>query len=179
MTSWPFEDDAVRDDPLTLLRIAVVDSSHPMWHYIVAYLDVDPGPHRMGSAERPTEAEALLLASFLEQYKTYWYNGSYLNKLAMRPLDVDGGANGIVFIKYGPDDWGYRRRTWQYGPMFVPPSPAIRERYPDEDHSGAPLSLERLMDHIHGHSLGGGINRHWQQWKADHPEIFPAPEETA
>lgn len=55
MTDWPFEDDAARDDPLTAQRIAVVRSSHPMWCYIVAYLDVDPGPYRMGSAERPTD----------------------------------------------------------------------------------------------------------------------------
>lgn len=170
--TWPFETDAKRDDPLTALRIAVVNSSHPMWCYLVAYLDVDSGPYDLGSAERPTDAEARLLASYLEQYKAYWYNESYIARMAERLLDVDGGANGVVFIKYGPDDWGYRRRTWTMGPMFVPGSPRYRQGWPEEKQIG-PLSLAQLMDHIHGHNLSGGMCEHWAQWKADHPDVFP------
>jgi len=92
---WPFEDDADRDDPLTALRIAVT-GSHPAWCYLVGF-DRD-------SAARPTEAEARMLASFLRQYIDYWYADTYKAKLAQRALDVDGGANGIVFRKYGEGD---------------------------------------------------------------------------
>lgn len=53
---WPY--DADRDDPLTALRIPVVDSSHPEWNYIVAFLGVDLSPYSWGSAERPTDLEA-------------------------------------------------------------------------------------------------------------------------
>ena len=113
---WPF--DADRDDPLTALRIAVT-SSHPEWRYLVAF--------DRESAERPTDAEAALLVSYLDDYKTYWYNASYLAHLSRRPLDVDGGANGVVFHKYGADDWGYRRQSWERGPLFVPQSPGVRE----------------------------------------------------
>ncbi|MDX2838021.1 hypothetical protein PV377_03205 [Streptomyces ipomoeae] len=169
-TTWPFGTDAIQDDPLTALRIAVVRSSHPMWCYLVAFLDVNEEPYGWHSKERPTVAEALQLASYLDQYKNYWYNASYIGRMAERPLDVDGGANGVTFIKYGPDDWGYRRRTWTMGPTFVPGSPVYREHYPNENHIG-PLSLPRLMDHIH--SLSGEASERWTEWKADHPDVFP------
>ncbi|MFJ5644062.1 hypothetical protein [Streptomyces sp. NPDC093223] len=94
------------------------------------------------------DIEAAMLASFIREYIQHWFNESYQRKLAARPLDVDGGCPTIVFIKYGPDDWGYRVTTWQYGPAFVPPPPPFRERYPDEARGG-PLSLLQVMDRKH------------------------------
>jgi hypothetical protein len=99
---WPF--DADRDDPLTAHRIAVT-SSLPGWFYLVAF--------DRESVDRPTDAEVALLVSFLNEYKDHWYgDNSYRRRMEARPLDVDGGANGIAFHKWGADDWGYRRRSY-------------------------------------------------------------------
>lgn len=144
-TAWPFGADADEHDPLTELRIAVT-GSHPSWCYLVAF------------------------HSYLEEYKTYWYSGSYLCKLADRPLDVDGGANGMIFRKYAEGDWGYRRRSWTRGPMFIPQPPRIRERYPDEAPLG-PMTLEQVMDHAH--TIVDGVDKRWLDWKTAHPEAFP------
>jgi hypothetical protein len=92
---WPF--DADRGDPLTAMRIAVT-SSHPMWAYLVAF--------DQQSEARPTDHESALLASYLDEYKSYWYNDSYRLRMEARPLDVDGGANGVIFHKWAADDWG-------------------------------------------------------------------------
>lgn len=158
---WPFEDDADRDDPLTALRIAVT-SSHPQWCYIVGY--------DRTSAARPTGHEAAMLASFLQQYIDYWYNDSYKAKLAQRALDVDGGANGIVFRKYGENDWAYRRRTWNVGPMFVPGPPSLRDRSGAPKPTG-PFSLAQLMDRIHSDG-DGGVSKRWADWKSAHADLF-------
>jgi hypothetical protein len=159
--AWPFGTDADEHDPLTALRIATT-GSHPRWCYLVGF-DRD-------SDARPTEAEAAMLASYLDEYKAYWYGGSYLHKLAEKPLDVDGGANGVIFRKWGPDDWGYRRQSWTRGPLYVPQSPRIRERYPDEAPIG-PLALEQVMDHAH--TIVDGLHKRWLDWKVAHPEVFP------
>jgi hypothetical protein len=150
---WPY--DADRNDPLTDLRIPVT-SSHPDWCYLVAF--------DRESAARPTDAEARMLASFREDYIAYWYNDSYKARMAERPFDMDGGANGVVFRKWATDDWGYRRRTWSVGPLYVPQSPAFADR------ALGPLSLAGLMDHIHSH--GDKPSARWVQWKASHPDVF-------
>lgn len=153
---WPFGDDADRNDPLTALRIAVA-SPYARQPYLITF-DRD-------SAARPTDREARMLASYLEEYKTRWYYPSYLAKLHELLLDVDEGANGVTFHKYAEDDWGYRRQSWTMGPRFVPQSPRFAER------SLGPLNLEQLMDHIH--SLGDGEPaHHWLDWKAGQPEIW-------
>ena len=142
----------LRHCPLTALRIAVT-GAHPMWCFLVGF--------DRESAKRPTDAEAAMLASYLEQYKTYWYgDGWYRGKLAERPLDVDGGANGVTFHKYGTDDWGYRRRTWQYPSGFMPAPPWAENRE-------GPLTLEQVMDLAHS-----TWPERWLDWKAAHPEVF-------
>jgi hypothetical protein len=158
-TTWPFGTDADQHDPLTAHRIAVT-SPYASWCYIVAF-DRD-------SPSRPTDQETATLASFLDEYKSHWYgiDGAYLKKLHEKPLDVDGGANGITFRKYGPDDWGYRRRTWDRGPTFVPAGPAFVER------GMGPLDLVQLMDHIH--AFDGIPSKRWTDWKTAHPGVFPA-----
>lgn len=164
-SDWPY--DADRNDPLTKLRIPVVATSHPEWNYIVAFVTVDPSPYSWGSAERPTDLEAQQLASFLRYYIDTWYNESYKLRLAERPFDIDGGANGMTFIKYAAGDWGYRRRTWNIGPLFVPQTPEFAER------PIGPLTLPALFDYIYGD--GEGNDRPgWARWKADHPDVFPA-----
>lgn len=171
-TAWPFGTDAIENDPLTALRIPVVTSFNPEWKYVAAYIDVDTSRYSWGSTERPTDAEAAMLASFIDEYKHHWFNESYHRKLAQRALDVDSGCNTTIFIKYGPDDWGYRLCSWQYGPMYVPVGPKLRGgKYDDGKHSG-PMSLEQVMDLRH--TIVHEVMPHWLEWKATHPEVFPA-----
>lgn len=167
MTAWPFDTDAKQDDPLTALRVPVVTSFNPQWKYIAAYIDVDISKYSWGSTERPTDAEAAMIASFIEEYKHHWFRESYHRELAKRPLDVDSGCNTTIFIKYGPDDWGYRRCSWEYGPLFLPASPKMRGNHPEMP---GPLTLEQVMDWCR--SPGDEPMLHWLKWKADHPETF-------
>lgn len=167
---WPY--DADRDDPLTKLRIPVVSSFNPRWKYVAAYLNVDPAckfdpPWPFASAERPTDTEAAMIASFIQEYLRHWFREGYVERLAQRALDVDGGNNTTVFIKYGAGDWGYRLCSWTYGPTFVPQPPNFPGR------QVGPLGLVQVMDRAH--SIGDEVMPRWQQWKADHPDAF-APE---
>ncbi len=146
---WPY--DADRDDPLTALRIPVVSAYGHEFNYIVMF-DRD-------SAQRPTDAEAAMLAPYLGHYVDHWYTDTWKARLAERPFDVDGGANGVVFHKYGPDDWGYRRRSWTMGPKFVP---SLDRKEPS--------SLERVMDRVH--TVLDEPMPDWLEWKAARPEVF-------
>ncbi|MGA3524129.1 hypothetical protein [Melissospora conviva] len=157
---WPFGDDADRDDPLTAHRIAAT-TSHPDWAYLVAF--------DRNSEARPTDRETAMLASYLDEWKTRWYNTSYLAHMGRRLLDVDGGANGVVFHKYGENDWGYRRRSYSMGYLFTVVPPHMRDEH--SDGLPGPMSLEALMDHLRD-SLAGGPAREWLDWKAAHPEVF-------
>jgi hypothetical protein len=160
-TDWPY--DADQHDPLTKLRIPVVGSAWPQWYYIVAF---DSG--RLDEENhRPTDLEAAQLRSFLDEYINHFYNASYKATLAERPFDIDGGAAGRIFRKWGEDDWGYRIRTWQYGPTYVPEHPRIRSR---EQNPVGPLTLVEVMDRIH--TIGDKPMAHWAEWKAAHPEVF-------
>lgn len=180
VTTWPFGTDAKQDDPLTALRIPVVGSFNPSWHYVAAYLgtNADTGqvwdpPWPFASAERPTDTEARMLVSYLLEHRNYWFGGEgYARKMDQRPLDVDSGWNTTVFIKYGADDWGYRRCSWQYGPTFVPGPPNSRgTQHAHAKHPG-PLTLEQVMDLVH--TMGSDEPmQHWLGWKAAHPEAFP------
>ncbi|MEU2316607.1 hypothetical protein ACFY7X_13520 [Streptomyces althioticus] len=179
-TSWPFGTDAIQNDPLTALRIPVVTSFKPNWCYVAAYLgtSADTGntfdpPWPFASTERPTGAEAKMLASFIAEHRNYWFgNEGYTRKMDQRPLDVDGGWNTVVFIKYGTDDWGYGRVSWIYGPTFIPTPPSSRgTQYAHAKHPG-PLPLEQVMDLVH--TLGSDQPmQHWLDWKAAHPDVFP------
>lgn len=169
MNDWPFGTDADRNDPLTKLRIPVINSFNPEWGYVAAYLNVDPSgesdpPWPFASSDRPTDIEAAMLASFIQEYLHYWFHEGYRRRLAQRALDVDSGCNTVIFIKYGPDDWGYRRRSWTHGPAFVPQSPNHLDR------KGGPLTLEQVMDHCH--TITDKPIPHWLKWKAAHPDIF-------
>ncbi|MFI8872393.1 hypothetical protein [Streptomyces sp. NPDC055243] len=180
--AWPFGADAIQDDPLTALRIPVVTSFNPNWCYVAAYLgtNADTGsdwspPWPFASAERPTDAEAQMLVSFLQEHRNYWFsNQGYARKMDQRPLDIDSGWNTTVFIKYGPDDWGYRRCSWIYGPTFVPGPPNSRgTKYAHAKHPG-PLSLEQVMDRRH--TIVDEVMPHWADWKTAHPTTFGVQE---
>jgi hypothetical protein len=163
--AWPFGTDADRDDPLTLLRVPTVWTFNPMWRYVAAYIKPHTeNPYHWGSTERPTDAEAAMLASFIQEYLQHWFRDSYIRKLAERPLDVDSGCNTTLFVKYGPDDWGYRLASWDRGPLFVPQAPQVKDR-------GEPMSLERVMDRRHTIADDKPM-QHWLDWKAQHPEVF-------
>jgi hypothetical protein len=169
IAAWPFGDDADEHDPLTALRIPVVGSFKPQWGFIGAFLKTDPGspfdpPWPFASAERPTDAEARMLVSYIEEAKSH-LRGGYIAKMEQRPLDVDNWSCGHVFIKYGTDDWGYRRNSWIYGATFVPDPPNTSDRE-------GPLTLEQVMDRCY--SIGGEPMAHWADWKKAHPEVFPA-----
>ena len=146
--TWPYE--APEDDPLTALRIPVSKCSHPDWAYIVAFDGSSP--------ERPTEREALMIKAFLEEYIDNWYSETWKMRLAEHPFDIDGGANGMTFYKWGEDDWGYRQRTWTYGPLYFP------------GYEMRPYSLEQILDHRH--TMVDTVSSRWLDWKAKHPEVF-------
>ncbi|WP_318201107.1 hypothetical protein [Streptomyces sp. SCL15-4] len=94
---WPFGTEALQDDPLTELRIPVVTSFNPSWCYVAAYLgtSADTGntfdpPWPFASVDRPTDAEAQMLVSYLQEHRHYWFgNTGYARKMDQRPLDVD------------------------------------------------------------------------------------------
>lgn len=161
-TDWPY--DADQQDPLTELRIPVVGSAWPRWSYIVAF---DSG--RIDSETfRPTDAEAAMLRSYLDEYIGRWYNGTWKAKLKDRAFDIDGGANGLIFRKWGEGDWAYRRQSWSMGPTYVPEHPRIREQ---REKPMGPLSLAQVMDRTHAHG-DEKPSENWTAWKAAHPEIF-------
>lgn len=159
-TTWPYGTDADQHDPLTAHRIAVT-SSHPMWRFLVAF--------DRESEARPTDAETAMLVSFLDEYKHHWYNPGFLSKLAEKPLDVDGGANGVIFHKWAGDDWGYRRQSYTIGNLWTVAWPSQRDGR-EYGRLAGPLSLTELMDRINGH--GDDPNPRWEAWKAAHPEVF-------
>lgn len=159
-TDWPY--DADRDDPLTALRIPVT-SYYPDWRYIACF--------DRESEARPTDAEAAMLASYIEQYKVYFFgaDGWYKRKLEEKPFDTDAVTR--IFHKWGPDDWGYRVTTWEYGPFWVPAAPRLRGGRYDDTELG-PLTLVQVMDrdkHMHTEYP----DKAWAQWKTDHPDVFP------
>lgn len=166
--AWPFDTDALRDDPLTALRVPAVTSFNPTWKYVAAYLVPTTGDLAgppFGSNARPTDAEAKMLASFIQQYLHYFFRESYIRRLANRPLDVDSGCVTTVFIKYGDDDWGYRLSTWRYGPPFIPQPPTRTDR------TLGPLSLVQVMDRRHTMGEGEPM-QNWLDWKTAHPDVF-------
>lgn len=160
-TDWPY--DADRTDPLTELRIPVT-GQFPDWRYIACF--------DRESEARPTELEAAQLASYIEQYKVYFFGADswYKRKLEEKPFDTDAVTR--IFHKWGEGDWSYRVVTWEYGPFWVPEAPRLRGGQHDDAKVGT-LTLVQAMDrdkHMHTEYP----SRDWAAWKAAHPEAFPA-----
>ena len=158
--TWKY--DAPQDDPLTALRIPVVTSIYPDWHYLVA-LVVGEHEYALWKGVRPDEREVALLQSELA-FELDWYNASYVARMAERPFDMDGGFNGLTFIKRGEGDWAYRRRTWSIGPSLRP------SLYDGE----AKLDLLGVLDLVHSHGSKEYMSPRWEAWKAAHSEVFSA-----
>jgi hypothetical protein len=159
MTTWPY--DADEHDPLTALRIPVT-SAYPSWRYIATF--------DRESEARPTDTEAAMLASYIEQYKVYFFgaDGWYKRKLEEAPLDVDAVTR--IFHKWGEGDWSYRIDTWTSGPFWVPMAPRSRGGRYDTVKLG-PLTLVQVMDrdkHMHTEYP----SKDWLEWKAAHPDVF-------
>lgn len=154
---WPY--DADRDDPLTALRIPVT-GAHLAWRYTATF--------DRESEVRPTEQEALRLASFIEEYREHWFNDAYKAKLSRRPFDTD--AKTVIFHKWADGDWSYRRDSWIYGPFWVPVWPNLRGTEHDVAGADAPMTLVQVMDRIR--TIGDEPLTSWLEWKAAHPEIF-------
>jgi hypothetical protein len=113
-----------------------------------------------------------MLASYIEQYKVYFFgaDGWYKRKLEESPFDCDAVTR--IFHKWGPDDWSYRVVTWDRGPFWVPVAPRLRGSEYDDAKCG-PLALVQVMDRdkrMHTEYP----DKAWTQWKADHPDVFPA-----
>jgi hypothetical protein len=161
-TDWPFETDADRDDPLTALRIPVT-SACPGWRYVACF--------DRESEQRPTDLEAQQLASFIEEYVTYWFNDRYIAKLRERPLDVDSGCPIWIFHKWGEGDWSYRVDTWVYGPFWSPVAPRLRHDPSYASRLTGPRTLVEVMDRIR--TIADEPVPRWTEWKAAHPEVFP------
>jgi hypothetical protein len=152
--------DAAPDDPLTALRIPVTREV-PEYPYLVAFDRTSP--------VRPTDAEAAMLRSYLDYYVERWYNATWQARLKERPFDIDGGANGIVFVKYAEGSWGYRRRSWRHS--YQPAAPwdpatGYKTRRPAEEILALPALLDRVA------STSDSAATRWTRWKANNPEVF-------
>ena len=165
---WSY--DADPHDPLTALRIPATDA-FPSFRYIAAF--------DRHSEARPTDLEARQLASFIEQYKVYFFgeNSSWKRKLEQEPFDCD--AVTTVFHKWAQGDWSYRITTWQRGPFWVPVQPGLRGTEYDYEPCRGPLDLARLLDRKHGLEHGDDPTSAWTRWKAAHPDVFDTAREAS
>lgn len=158
-TAWPY--DADRDDPLTALRIPVT-SAYP-GHTYTACFDRE-------SEQRPTEAEASQIASFIEEYQERWFgDGSWRKKQQAKAFDMDCYTT-TVFHKWAAGDWSYRCVTWRDGPLWIPVFPRMRGGEYDDAKLG-PLTLVQVMDRVH-HIGTKYPDRAWLDWKAARPDVF-------
>lgn len=149
----PYAEDGVRDHPLSLeLRVPLVSSPHTRWNYVTAVV-----VGGIWEAGEPTDDEMRMIGSYHDEYVSYWYrqSGPWWTKMRARPFDIDGGANGRYLMKHRHGGWGYRHRSWQFGPPFVPAWDA------------EPEPLLAVLDK----ARDTGTER-WAKWKADHPDIF-------
>lgn len=161
---WKF--DADQHDPLTALRIPVT-SEYPGWQYTACF--------DRESEVRPTDGEARMIASFIEEYQErYFGNGSWRKKQQAKAFDMDCYTTS-VFHKWADSDWSYRCARWVSGPFWVPVFPGQRGgKYDDRPKWLGPLTLVQVMDRIH--TIGDGPMGHWTDWKTAHPDVFGGPD---
>lgn len=157
---WPYAEDGVaRDVFCESLRLPLIGNPYPRWCYITAV--VVPPPDEPGwRGVRPTDDELRVVASYHEAYCAYWYRESWKRRMAERPFDVDCAANGRYVIKYEHGGWAYRHASWREGPCFIP------------SRRDEPTGLVAVLDREQ--TLCDEPRPQWQQWKADHAEVFAA-----
>lgn len=147
-------------------RIPRVTTTHPRWKYEVAVVVPDPTDrYDLYRATEPSEDEARIIASYIDFRRDY-YREYWKAKMLERPFDVDSGTNTTI-LGLTPDGWKYRRATHQHGLWPLWNMPEKQAEYPP-----TPAGLIALLDHIN--NFAG----RWPEWKAAHPEIFPAQIET-
>lgn len=155
---WPYAEDGVaRDEFAESLRIPLIHSPYPRWYYITAVVVAPEETISGWRGVRPTDGELRVVASYHEEYLTYWYRPGYLAKMRERPFDLDGGANGRYLIKYAHGGWAYRHASWRMGPCFTPG--------PRDE----PMGLVAVLDQEKSLS-----SERWERWKSDHAEVFAA-----
>jgi hypothetical protein len=105
----------------TQLRVPILDTFNPGWSYITGIVVQDlEHPEWPNRGQIPTEAEVELVAQRLQEYCAKLYRQSYLNRMReFAPYDIDSTCM-VYFIKWDNGGWGYRRSTWDRGPLFVP-----------------------------------------------------------
>jgi len=135
---WPY--DAIRDDPLTALRIPVISGVNPDHGYMIALVVRD---ERLWPGLRPTDEEARMLTGFCERWAEFMLGP--VSRRQPGPFDV-GALNTFTFRKRGDDDWCYRQPTWDRGPFWQP--------VPLDAEGGSKLSLAALLDRI---GVPGGV----------------------
>lgn len=143
--------DADQDDALTALRIPVT-CFKPDKYYLVTF--------DRESAERPTDREARIIASYIDFQAERWLSRRRQQERDQRLFDIEPGHNTETLHKRGPDQWAYRRWSWTQGYLFLPPW----------DDPAAQLGLVPLLDRMKGHTTGP--NPEWEAWKSAHPDVF-------
>lgn len=130
------------------LRIPLVDTTHPRIPYEVAL--VAPGGHP--EAILPTDAEAQVIASFIDFRRAY-YTTRYANLMLERQFDIDDSTNTVVLL-CTENGWRYRKASWT-GPELVG--------------STSPDTAAGLVDILDRHqSFGGVVSPRWAAWKSAH-----------
>lgn len=119
--TWADTDHDISDQQselATSLRVPILTSEYPRWNYITGIVvnDRDYGwPSIM-----PTDDEIRAVGAHLELYCEY-YNASFRKVMKdFAPFDIDGGANLGYYMKRPDGRWCYRKRTYRYGPHWVP-----------------------------------------------------------
>jgi hypothetical protein len=128
-----------------------IDCFNPGWHYAIC---VD----RESAAI--TDVEATMLRSYLDYMCEDFYGSPFAELLARwnraAPYLAIPGHNTVTFRKREDGDWGYRRMTWDRGPLFYP--------QPSSGH-GERMDLAELLDHLNCHYSK------WEAWKTAHPGL--------
>lgn len=156
---WPY--DADRNDPLAALRIPVVNTIRPSKAYLVALCINENPDWEAERGLRPNDLEVEQIRSLIAYHRSGWYTPTWLaREMDSKPFDLDDMGPNVTLIKRGEGDWAFRHSTWDRGPALAP---ALHEE------GEVPLDLPGLLDRMaHGNSK-------WEQWKADHPEVFGQP----
>ncbi|MEJ2886135.1 hypothetical protein [Actinomycetospora aeridis] len=144
----------------TSLRVPFVTNEYHRWNYVCSVVVVEPNKWSPWAGLLPTDDEARMIASFIDEYREHWYRDTFKAVMAeFAPYDIDGGAN-LAILRKRPEDggWQYRKRTWESGPHWWP------------DRESEPLTLAAVLDRVH--TIAGDPMRHWQEWKSAHSEVF-------
>lgn len=153
-------DDVRMDHPwVEKYRLPVLKDAYPMWSYFVTVVvpDEELEADEYYRLTAPTDEEAELAASYLQYRIGMWnYYQSFLDKMAQKPLDIDGTINTVSLEKRKDGSWGYKMRTWtMHGaiPLYNAKNPCN--------------SLMELLDFIEREYDGSGVRPKWKKFKEE------------